>query len=99
VQLVREAHSKSDSVIIEAAGRPPHIEAQFLGGHTNALHRMIQRGNDSSLNSVLKTAGRPEKSRTNDGRVIARNVGNKKGPRGTVAEEPGNATSLDPGEL
>src|ERR1700736_6876518 len=75
VQLVREAHSKSGSVIIEATGRSAHVEAQFLGGHTNTLYRVIQRGNDGSFNPVLKTASRPEQPRSNHGGVIARHGG------------------------
>ena len=77
VQLVGKANSKSGSVIVEAAGRPPDIESQFLGSNANALYRVVQRGNDGSFNSVLKIAGGSEQPRSDDGRVIAGNVGNK----------------------
>src|SRR3977135_34261 len=67
VQLVREAHGKSGGVIIEAAGRSAHVEAQFLGGHTNSLYGVIQRGNDGSFNPVLRTASGPDEPRSNHG--------------------------------
>ena len=97
VQLVREANGKSGRVIIESIGRPPDVEAQFLRRHANALYRVIQRGHNGALDPVLETVGGSEESRSDDGWIIAGNVGNKERMRRAVAQKSGNAAALDSG--
>ena len=95
MQLVCETNGESRSVTIKAVSGSTHIETQFLSRNTDRIDGEIERCNDGPFNPIRVTGRRSEHSRTDDGRIVAGNVGDKQRTTGSIAQQTRHATALD----